>query len=191
MTTLDLSDTGYGCDQQIGFPVKTSQTAYALVGLVRTNSAGEFVDSATQRWVLSYHRRRGIQGVSAFSTGRTTTSTSYIEPDPEIRVEFLIWADEVVRVAVTGSANNSGAAGTMTSIGFDAGNVAEDVYTCARFATASVTGPIGLTLFKTGLSEGAHYATLLGKVESGTGTWWTYAASAAGIRTSLQVEVQG
>lgn len=168
----------------------TKDDSRTLIGMVRTNSSSQFADSASQRFVLSWFNRRSRAGSAAFTANRTTTSTTYVELNSEIRNNFLIWADEAIQVSVAGAGDNSTANRVLTtSVGFD-GTTAEDAYNTEQAYANGGQSSVGLTLNKSGLSEGYHYATVLGSTTSpGTATW--YGGSTAGERTTLSTMTTG
>ena len=190
--TIDFSTTAYAISStsgNYGTYIKSGANTRTLIGMIRTNGSGEFVDSATQRFVRSWFNDPGIAGTSSLSANRTTTETSYAEINSEIRVEFLAWTGEVVTISATGTMENSTAGQSVNaSIGID-DTTAEDMFN--RFnngATGGTPGSFGGTINKTGLTEGYHYATLLGYVNANTGTF--YGNAAAGLRCALTVRAR-
>jgi len=120
--------------------------------------------------VRSYFNDPGVALLNSFSTNRSTSSSSYVELKSEIRIEFLVWSGEIIQLFSSGQAD-TGANGTnYTSIGID-GAVAEDVFAAGGIGGTAGGVNAGVPLVKSGLSEGYHYATLVGKVNSGTGLW--------------------
>ncbi|WP_233358245.1 hypothetical protein, partial [Vibrio cholerae] len=74
-----------------------------LIGMIRTNGSSQFVNSSTQRFVRSWFNDPGVGCIGAFSANRSTSSTSYIEVNTEIRNEFLLWSGEYVIAAIAGT----------------------------------------------------------------------------------------
>lgn len=183
--TLEASATGHSTDTSTGVEIKTGDATRTLVGMVYPITGPAFADTATQRLVISWHNRRPIYGSGNFTTTRTTTSTSYVELNSEIRVQFLTWASVPVSTAVSGSFFNSTTQTCLSSIAID-GTTAEDVFNSMSGTDAA---PIGMTHSNT-YSEGFHYATVVGFVSGGTGSWYVLANS-AGQRTALKVTTQG
>lgn len=186
--TLEYSATTYVTNSTTGVATKNGDATRSLVGMARTDGSAAWVDSVTQRFTISYFNRRNIEVVNNFTTTRTTTSTSFVEVNSEIRNEFLVWPDEAVTVSFNGTNRCSGTSNdTVTSIGFD-GTTAEDAFAYIA-ATANILTPCSVVVNKT-LSEGYHYATLLGKVTAGTAEWTTNANS-AGNRCVLTTVIRG
>lgn len=172
--------TGHAADTATGLQIKTGDDTRLLIGMVRTTGASQFSDGNALRGVRSYYNRRPASIVNTFSANRSTTSLTYTELNSEIRANFLMWGDEAAYVAVNGRVDNgTGAEGSWTSVGFDGTNKEN-----AHAVALSPFGVGSVTLLRTGLTEGFHYATVLGATSAGsTGTWYggTYAAN-----TSIQ-----
>lgn len=184
-----LTTLTHAADATTGTEIKSGDDTRTVVGMVRTNATPNFEDDNALRGVISWFNRRDIGVVNGFTADRTTSSTSYVELSTEIRGNFITWADEAVYMAAQGPVNNDTVtAESWTSIGVD-GATAED--TMNRWIQVSNGGSAyGISLVKSGLSEGFHYATVLGKQSaSGTGTW--KGGSVGGLRGSLTVGVRG
>jgi hypothetical protein len=182
---LEASITGPTTDTSYGHRVKTGDTSRSLVGMVYPVTGPAFADTPAQRLVVSWFNRVPTYGAARFSAIRTTTSTTYVELNAEIRVQFLAWADTAVSFAVNGGAYNSGANQTLTSIGVD-GATPQDVAglgSGANSQSVSINHPVIL-------AEGFHYATVLGRVSAGTGNWYTNTDN-PGERFTLKAIIQG
>jgi hypothetical protein len=183
--TLEASTTGYVTQSGTGIRVKSGDATRTLVGMARTDGSTAWADSATQRFVRSWFNDPGIATLSAYSANRSTSSTSYAEPNSEIRNEFLIWSGEIFQ----GQANGWGVTGAspidaFMSIGFD-GTTAEDTAAELETTTASIAGnAVSVAVFKTGLIEGYHYMTLLAKTTGNTLT--LVGSGTAGARMTLR-----
>jgi hypothetical protein len=192
--TLEASTTAYATQAGTGAAIKAGDATRTLVGMARTDGSTAWADSATQRFVRSWFNDPGIALLNGFTTTRSTSSTSWVEINSEIRIEFLSWSGETVQVEANGvSVTNTVNDGTTTSIGFD-GTTAEDSVAFGGLVSAGgfpgwIFAPFAVATFKTGLSEGYHYATLLGAaVNGGTGSWLGAAsnATAAAPRCTLR-----
>ena len=195
--TLEASATAHAADSDTGVRIKSGDATRTLVGMayMGAGSPGTFVDSATQRFLLNWFQRRAVGLVNGFTTARTTTSGSYVEVNTEIRCEFLTWSDEAVYAGISGSGKHSSTGFVTTAIGFD-GTTADDAMTTAQAFTPNATMPYAVSIQKSGLSEGYHYATLLGKTDNPqTATWFGGSVGAGGAaatgRTSLTAMVRG
>ena len=155
-----------------GVEILTGDDTRSLIGMCRTSASSQFSDTPTLRFVISWFNRRRLHLLNTFSASRATTSTTQIELNPEIRCEFLCWADDVPDFSVNASSYPGATANyaTYTTLGFDAGferslivNQAETINQPLKGGSVRVTKP---------LSEGYHYATLVAYVApASTGTW--------------------
>ena len=184
--TVEFSTTSHATDAATGIEVKTSNATRALIGMVRTNGSSQFVNSGNTLFVNSYFNRRVQGGRNAFTADRTTSSTTFVEVNSEIRAEFLTWSDEAVTASVSGACVMTASSLSFITIGFD-GTTAEDTHSNCGAQTARQG--IHPTITKSGLSEGYHYATLLARVASSTVT--ITGSATVGERTTVQVETRG
>lgn len=194
--TLQFSATAPTIDSATGMRVKTGDAAKTLVGIARTD--------AGPAWSLvrSWFNDPGVSVRGVFTATRTISSpaTAFTEFNSEIRCAFLCWSGERVKVTGTGGGVvdlGSGDDGYgYIAVAFD-GTTAEDG---ASIVGAPAVGgqaasdwlPISPETVKTGLSEGYHYATLVGKiiVTTGSGIDLVCIGSAtAGERTALAVTI--
>ncbi len=182
--TLEASATAYAVNTAWGNKNKTGDTSRSLVGMARTSAGVAWIDTASQRWVRSWFNDPGINVLASFSTSRSTASTTVVELNSEIRNEFLCWTGETVRVQSNGTMTNS-TSGILntTQIGFNS-TTPEDTIAQGQNPGIAQQTPFSLELYKTGLTEGYNYATLLGFVAANTGTWL---GGASGARTTLRV----
>ncbi|OWV62593.1 hypothetical protein ATY75_12275 [Rhizobium sp. N122] len=184
--TLERSTTVPVFDTTLGYKVKTGDTSRTLVGMARPNAGPVWADTAKQRFTRSWHNDPGVSLFNNFTANRATTSTSYVELNTEIRCEFLLWSGEVAQTTAIGSAINGAASGqNRSSIAFD-GTTAETGGAQSLLVDNTAIVPFSAPAIKAGLSEGYHYATLIGLVSSGTGTWY---GDVDGRRTSISGRV--
>lgn len=172
--TLEGSTTAHAKDSTTGVEIKSGDASRTLVGMVYmgAGSPGTFVDSATRRLLLNWFNRRELDLVNTFSADRTTTGTSLGEVNSEIQVEFLSWDDEATLLGIAGTHQQSNAGQAVsTAVGIDSTSVSSQG-TAYTAPSGNSRGPLSLWLATT-LSEGRHFATLLGGVSGGTGTWET------------------
>lgn len=163
--TLELSTTGHSTDATFGVEIKTGDATRTLVGAIRAGAGtpGTFVDAGSQRFAISWFNRKPKSGSNSFTANRSTISASYVELNSEIRVEFLTWGDSDVFVGASGGCTVGGGTGYL-GFGFD-GATPEPVNVAVSTLT---TSPFGMTHLAR-ISEGYHYATLLGLNSPGGG----------------------
>jgi hypothetical protein len=176
-----ISDTTAG---NVGTEVRcsvgtTPDSSRTLIGIIRTNASSQFVDSKSQRFVRSWLNRKGVKTINYFSTDRTTSQTSFVEINAEIRNEALLWSDESWMIQIAGTvSNNTIGARTAASMGID-GITPVGSGTYFHSPSASQSGAISGTDLREGLSEGYHYATVIGNVSSGVSTFYGIASNRA------------
>lgn len=184
--TLEAVVTAYATQAGTGVTIKTGDATRTLVGMASTDGSVAWADSATQRFVRSYFNDPGINLLNSFTTARTTASGSFTELNTEIRVNFLVWTGETIQLNLTGTVQPASAATATSAIALDSTTVADDAYGVASTGVAgNFIYPLGMTLFKAGLTEGSHFATLLGFTSGGTTGTWTGSGS-AGSRTTMR-----
>ena len=168
VVALEASATGYSVDSRNGVKVKTGDVTRTLVGKARTNSSGQWVDSDTQRFVLSYFNRR-TKSLRSASGGSevSTTSTSYVILSASKRVEFLSWGDDAQLSSCETQYKNSSVVGAYAAVYMDGASLSGVVlYITTANAYAYFIFP-----FMLAPTEGFHYLDIYVAVFSGTGTF--------------------
>lgn len=184
INALEVSATGHSTDTTAGnngVEIKTGDSTRSLVGMVYTSAGGGyFLDNASARRVRSWFNRKRVVVSNAFTAARTTTANIFTEISAEIRIGFLVWADEAASFVVNGLSWASTTDYVYTDIALDG------VFTGYPSANYGTNGaPIGVSLC-VNPSEGYHFVTLMGRAGNAgtTGTW--YFNSAAGMTTAIQ-----
>lgn len=158
------STTGYTLGSN-GIPVKSGDATRTLVGMVQTNGSSQFVSQNGSLWVRTYFQRRLVGTRTNFSANQTSSSSTLAEIDASIRNSFLVWSQENVQFSMSGSTTTTANAAVST-MSFDGGS--PELESCSANGSSS----LAFSGIKTGLSEGLHYATLFGAINtSGTATW--------------------
>lgn len=177
--SLEASTTGHSTDAATGVEIKTGDATRTLVGMAQPITGPAWVDTDTQRYVASWFNRSPRRLRNAFTANRSTSSTTPVELNSEIRCSFLCWGDEAVRSVFGGSFYNSGGAvATMGAIGYD-GAVSYDTAYTGTGSTFTLMAVAGHRV----LSEGSHFVTALGWASSGTGN---YVGSNGNIYNTLE-----
>lgn len=187
--TLEFSATGHATDTvsgNIGVETKSGDTSRTLVGMARAVAGPNWADSAAQRFVVSFFNRRDIAGANHFTADRTTTAASWAELNAEIRCEFLAWADEAVRVSFTGSLDGTGALTGFLGIGFDGATPEE-----AMVRASGEDDNFSASLIAAPLSEGYHYATVIGETDGVDQITCKVWSNAPGERTAITIGFRG
>lgn len=177
-----------------GVEILTGNDTRTLIGMCRTNASSQFADSANNRSVISWYNRRPIMGQAAFTTNRSTTSTSYVEINTEIRVSFLTWAESAATIAFSGSTFNASGVGSGFTQLFNVTTSAYlDGFGYATSPTAGYGASIGISGGLGGITavspEGYYTITVYGHTTSGTQTW--YGAASAPDRGNLMAVTFG
>lgn len=181
VNALEASTTAHATSTTVGnkgVEIKSGDDARTLVGMARVITGPAWVDTVTQRFVRSWFNRVTVQTSNKFTATRTTSSATFVEINSEIRNEFLIWSDEAVSASFAGSAYNSSTTGGLnTGISVDGSATPEDGSAYAEPSATNTVQNQACSTTKSGLSEGYHYLTIIGKVGSGTGNWYLVGGS--------------
>lgn len=176
--TLEASATGHATSTTAGnkgTEIKSGDDTRSLVGFARVVSGPAWVDSDAQRFVRTWFNDGGAETKNTISTvSRPTISTaspSFSEIDSSYRIETLLWAGE--RWVIDGAGGGwLGAAGAVYfAAGVDSTSTPEQGGCFGNSSASGVVVSLGLSSVKAGLSEGYHYATMLGAVSSNTATY--------------------
>ncbi len=188
ITSLEASTTGHSVDTTAGnkgVEIKTGDSTRSLVGMAYCKTAATFADSSTQRFVRSWFNDPGIATNNIFAANSSSSVAAYTEISSAIRNEFAIWSGETVTYSLSGTTFNNAAGNVNYSgVGIDVTNDVEYGANAAYAAAASEGIPIGVMGTRTGLAEGFHFATAVGKPSVGTATW-VGGALAHGCRLSI------
>lgn len=187
--TLETSTTVPAPQAASGVQIKTGDATRTLVGMVRPIAGPAWADSAAQRFVRSWFNDPGTASASSYSAARTSTSGTFAELNTEIRCEFLTWSLEVANISANGAVATGSASDVATTVIAIDGTTPEDSYSAGGIGGGTGSFPIALSLARTGLTEGYHYATLLGKVASGPAASSWAGSGTAGSRTTLKVSI--
>lgn len=162
--TLEASTTVPATDATTGVRIKTGDATRTLVGMARTVT-NAWVDSASQRLVRSWFNRPGAAMSRSFTAQRSTTSGVLVELNSEIRCEFLCFADDKITAGINGYAANSTTDYCRAAIAFDGTTRTGE----PGIAFGTNGGSISCSVTEM-LTEGYHYATVLGANVSGLST---------------------
>lgn len=181
--TLEASTTGHSTDATTGVEIKTGDATRTLVGMARTTAGVAWVDSVTDRLVLSWFNRSSKDMLVSITAG-TTTSASMVEISTSNRLNFLLWADEVGRfngsLYTTSSASGSTWA---TQLSYD--NSA--LYGYGQFSGGTAVSAYQFApAINARASEGFHFVTVRGQISGGA----TLTLNGGGT-SSLSGSIQG
>ncbi|MBR0962261.1 hypothetical protein [Bradyrhizobium japonicum] len=195
INALEASTTAHATSTTAGnkgTEIKTGDNTRTLVGIARAVTGPAWVDSGSQRFVLSWFNRSGKSGVANTTATRSITNASWTEFHSELRVEFLTWADELVEVNPSAS-GYVGVASQVTffAIGFDGTTPEPGMSTISDGSgSGGSLRPLSLSARRR-LSEGYHYATLLGGNNASAQASIYFGSAADGSRSANIVSVMG
>ena len=185
IATLEASATGYTTDAK-GRDYKTGDPTRRLVGQGYPTAGPAWTLSNAQALVRTRNNRVTVVLSNAFAANRQTASATFVELSNTERVEFLCWSDEAWPMHITGSVNNNAVGGqTFCCIGCDNVNATDGGIELDNPTGLTLNSmSLGITTILSGMTDGFHYATILGRVGSGTATW--QGSATVGGRVSLQ-----
>lgn len=170
---------------QDGKRVKSGDATRLFLGTFYTTSTTTTEDSKANRYLKNEYNRvdTDVRG-SLVTASRTTTSTTPTELNSETRANFLLFENEAITVHSNGWVYSSGSFAASTMVGIDG--------TSTRSRSSTVYGTAGCPAISvdtiTGIAAGKHYATLLGMVGGGTGTWNVGATGYDGAGVSARIQ---
>jgi len=187
--TLEASTTAPALNATFGHQVKTGDDTRSLVGWAQPITGPAWVNSEAQRQVASYFNRRDLSLRNNFTANRTTSSSTYVEINTEIRCTFFSWGDDAVVCSLTGTTSINASNGTTGS--------AVSLDGSSSFG-ASGDNQVGLGVARIDKavvvpapSQGLHYLTLIGRaVDPATATFTGGTAGAENVCT-LSANVKG
>lgn len=137
--------------------------SFTIVGLIRTNASGQFVDTPAQRFVRSWFNRGrlSLQGAGLPTTGIAFNSGTWASLGATYQTEWLNWSDEAVDILFSGLVYcDVDSQIAMASIGID-GLTPAAPETGGNMPLAGYRGTIA-SRYAAMPAEGYHYALPLG-----------------------------
>ena len=177
-----------------GVELQDDDVHATLVGMCYVGASHTINDTSEKRDCASWYNRGIKTCVKSFASDHTTTSTSYTELSSEIECEFVTWGKgdpvgtEDLQWSISGMVkNNTGGDGAALSVRFDAMTPVEPQETGMINSIVATNGlPFSDSGSKSDLTEGKHYATLVGKaITGGTVTVFGNTAPAASLTVRI------
>jgi hypothetical protein len=181
--TLEPASTAWVRDSATGIPVKSGDATRALVGMIRTNAAGQFEDAVNVRLIASYYNRLLKSSVANLGNNVNVTTTSFSEVATGSRVHFLAWADDDAVLQAHGGCVMTGAGLGRTTIAID-DTTAEE--TAGRWD--ATTAGMFSNYVPVRLAEGYHWGSLFAAASA---NGLTLEGGSVGSRTSISALVRG
>ena len=170
--TLEASTTGHVTGAN-GVEVKSGDATRTLVGMVvldgTAGTQGTFADTVTKRYVASYFSRQPKIMRSPIASA-STASTTAVELSTSLRLPFLTWGDEFVRMVAQGTSYSSADSAYLYLLAGIDGSPDPNIQVLMQ---AAGVGP-GTYAANAALenenifSEGYHYFTPMARVGSAT-----------------------
>ena len=167
---LEASSTVPAYDARNGVAIKTGAATRSLVGMARTNAAGVWEDSTTNRLVLSYYNRNPKLCRSGTSTGEVSSSnaTTPILLSASLKVGVLSWGENI-NVVISTQYKNTTVTGGFSLLYSNGTSISSNPYNLSAINSYDYFVSFGTLQ----LSVGYTYVDLYVKPWSGTGTWDT------------------
>ena len=167
--TLEAVTTTHTTDSGTGVEIKSGDVTRTLVGMAVPVSGPAWADTSQNRNIASYFNQPTRTGRAAITSSPSTSSTSPIELSTSLRVTWVGFNNNITATVSGTTANSSAGSTTYTGYGFNGaatelgmagGSISNATYSVPAVATGVAV-----------LAEGYHYATVMGYVTTGTGTW--------------------
>jgi hypothetical protein len=176
---LERDTASHVPDANYGVRVKSTDATRTLVGKGRTASAGAWVNSATQRFLLNWFNRRAVKVSTTIASTLTTNATS---AQPLVTIEFLSWGNETINASLAGGMqNNTATAVNFIGIGLDSTTTSSTPSSYGQAAVNNGYSSFTQTYPIEVAAEGKHTLTALGWVNSGTGSFLAGSGIAAAV----------
>jgi hypothetical protein len=189
-TTGHVTSTTTG---NIGTEIKSGDDSRSLIGIIRTttDTPGQFLDTEQSRFVRSWFNRRRQTLNNWFTTVRSTTSTTYVEINSEIQIKWVSFADDTITFSFNGSVSCGVATNNWTSMAIDSTTVALDVMSVQQGYGDGHAANAGFHHNVPGaaLTEGWHYATILGFTGSGSMSYNPEPTNTSGQRPTFKAVI--
>jgi len=182
--TLEFSATGHSRHTN-GIEIKTGDATRTLVGMAYASALNTWGTGSAD--VANWFNRRNITVSGSFSTARSTSSTSMVEINSEIRCNFLSWNDETVSCNTNQAVSNGGANNLVTTQLSIDGSTDIGGSTFMQ-PTTFLPAPVSVA-DNVSVSEGRHYLTVKGDVSAGTGTWYPSTTYLGSSKTTATVRI--
>lgn len=190
--TLEASTTTHATSDSagtLGLEVKFGDVTRTLVGMARPITGPAWVDSGSQRFVLSFYNRQGKTAVANNTATRAVTSASWVEFHTELRSEVLSWGDSPIAMSLAGSGYPGVASqATFFALALDGSPVPG--MAAISDGTAGALRPLGLSV-STIASEGYHYITAIGGQNASATANLYFASASDGLRSCTTARVEG
>lgn len=167
--TLEAATTTHATDVGTGVEIKSGDVTRTLVGMAVPLTGPAWADTSQNRNVASYFNQPTRIGRVTVTSNVSTASTSQVELSTSLRVTWVGFNNNVTATVSGTVANSSAGSTTYTGYAVD-GSTAEYGMAGGSISNATYSVP-AVSTGTAALSDGYHYATVVGYVTTGTGTW--------------------
>lgn len=178
---LEASTTGYSYTTALNYDTtgwiyyKTGDATRAIVGMARTNSSSQFVDSQTQRYVRSWFNRKPLSMYTYLVSTTVIGAAPWTVLSTDTMISFLTLPGDALHAWASGSSTDSvGGVGQAhyQGIGVDSGSGVTGTTACRHIHTTGYLMNVTNLVFVTGLADGWHYARILVGISGGSNPYW-------------------
>jgi len=169
----------------VGVEIRSGDNTRSLIGIIRTIAAGQFADSATQRFVRSWFNRNTVALSRNATATLTTASTTLVELSTNLRIEVVVFSNDTVLGSLSSEAWANGSSESAFAIGWDG---AADANRLVEIGSAGVSCGLCLVQIKA-LAEGYHYLTVMAANEGAWTTNFGYASDMGWINAQINPPV--
>lgn len=166
---LEFSATTYATDAATGVKVKNGDPSRTLVGIIRTDAGGQFVNSASKQFVGSYFN--DVRVLYGYLPAQITLPVSITECAGFVRAEFVAFAGQLVQWSAMayGSASAAGYDWGF-AVGYDSGTTYTGFvpnYESSGSSTAD-EGTLSTSQAVVVATDGLHFLTGMGSGNAGS-----------------------
>jgi hypothetical protein len=133
---------------------------YTIIGIICTDPSGEFVDLPWQRFVRSWFNRAATGMQTWLTASATTTSNTYVEISTALRLEWVGFEGELVRLDFDCPLFSASATGINVSIGLDSASP-QNTWGLVASAAGAINARSVAVSTLLNASVGYHFATPL------------------------------
>lgn len=197
---LEASPVIHAKQPGLGITVKSDDPSRTLVGMEYIAAGGLFsggfeIPFEGKQFHRSYFNDRGIHCEASLQADRATNSQTWVEMHQELRVEAVLWKDEVPTLNLTGYATmgttNSFGVSIIDDVLMNDANQPQKNDTANVWISSFVANwylPISVTSTIPRLPEGYHWFNGSWRVNGGTVT--AFGPLTHGTPTSLQLDAR-
>lgn len=169
---LEASTASYVMDSDTGIRIKSGDATRTLVGMARPIAGPAWQDTVAQRFVASWFNPQQSRAEIVFTSGVTTTLSSYAELSAAMRAELVCFSQQAELTAKASVIASVNGATMYGSVGVDGGVLSSSQGVAVSILSGATVGqPVGMMPALGILGDGYHYIQLFGATTAGTATF--------------------